>query len=190
VVWEQYVPLESNLNIYGQQVEGGGVIWGSNFRINPYANEGTSPSVAALPTSPTNEKFLVAMQFLVGGNNDIFGITVEEDNSLNKQIWIAYDRTNPAIAGDEESGQYLIAYRNSTNLSDINIIVQAISHSGDLIGNISMFPGKTADYPAVASGSSGDFLTVWEDRFPTVFNYSGIYGHLWGNRLFMPLTIK
>ena len=193
VVWHQWENSNGKYNIHGRQVEGGGINWGNSFTI--LTDNSFNPTVAALPTSPTNGKFLVAMEYVDGANLDIYGIIVDEDNSVNPKFKIASDistdESQPSVAGDERAQRYLVSWRYLIDPISWELTIKArtVSYDGTLVDNIVDFEGNKANYPAVANGPNGDFLTVWQDK-PTGATTTGIFGHLWGNRLFMPLTIK
>jgi len=194
VVWQQ--KAGTLWAVHGQQVKGDGGTYQGDILIAYYSGDCEYPSVASIPNTQTNEKFLVVWQLEYSTSpsiHNIYGIVINEDGSLassDVKILLSYtDTTVPSVAGDETSQQYLVAWQNPLAAGDNPIYARALSYDGALKGEVANLEGQDANYPAVASGPNGDFFTVWQDK-PTGATTTGIFGHLWGNRLFMPLTIK
>jgi len=192
VVWQYDAgPL---WDIHGQQVHGGGGLFQGDITIAYYTRSSTAPAVAAIPTSPTDYKFLVAWEIDYAANNhDIYSRLIAEDGtphpSDTKISLTNQDETSPAIASSEVSGQYFLTWRHPQGVIDKPIRGQVISNQGVLLGQKAEFSGVAADLPAVAAGPAGDFLVAWQDQ-PVSATNTNIYGQLWGNRTYLPLGLR
>ena len=178
-------------DVYGQQVKGDGGTYQGKLLIGYYTVSSTSPAVASIPTSPTNDKFLVAFELHSNpGDRDIYSCLVAEDGTIGTCVWITSDATvdeaQPAIAGDEAAKQYLVAWQHPDGFTDIR--ARAITYDGNWSGDVAVFYGANNDHPALASGPWGDFLLTWDDQ-ASFTTHTDIYGHLWGNRTYMPQVV-
>jgi hypothetical protein len=192
VVWQQNAG--TLWDIHGQQVHGGGGIFGGDITIAYYTASSTAPAVAAIPTTPNDDKFLVVWELHYAPNDrDIFAKFVAEDGTPGTGFWVSWstgvDESSPAITSSESNLQYFVTWRHPLGVVDQPIRGRAISHQGKLLGKTAEFSGLAADFPAVAAGPTGDFLTVWQDQ-PISATNSNIYGQLWGNRIYIPSILK
>lgn len=191
VVWQQ--DSGAVQDIHGQQVHGGGGVYQGNIIIAQYTVTNRNPTIAAIPTTPSNTKFLVVWEIEYSPNNwDIISRTVAEDGSLGNFNYISSDPTvdesTPVVSGDESAQQYLVAWRHPQGVVDKPIIARVVSNVGAPQDSVAEFSGVDADFPAIASGPFGDFLLAWHDQ-PVFATNTDIYGQLWGNRFYMPQVI-
>ena len=191
VVWEQWDAGASRWTVYGRLVNGDGGTPFSPIWISDYIVSCMAPAVAAIPTSPTPNKYLVVWEIGGSVDRDIFGRFVAEDGSLGPsdvhfQQGDGIDQSSPAIAGDELSQRYLVTWRHPEGAVYIPIHGRAVSSTGGLLGDEAVFEGPAADRPAVAAGQVGSFLVAWQDKAPWATN-TDLYGQLWGNRTYLPL---
>ncbi len=189
VVWQQLADL---WDIYGQQVNGKSGLYGSAIQIAWYAYSSTAPAVAAMPTSPTENKFLVVWELGYDvTTRDIVFRFVNEDGTTTPvdPLWISgaknIDETNPAIASTESNQQYFVAWAHWGSPHLIKGRPVSFAGAG---GPVVQLSGTVADYPAIAGGPTGDFLIAWQDQPGTTSK--NIYGQLFGNRLYLPLMRK
>jgi len=193
VVWQQWAG--ALWDIHGQQVHGGGGLFQGDITIAYYTKSCTAPAVAAIPTTPTNDKFLVVWEvmYVPPNDRDIYGRLVAEDGTLGTSFWISWanalDESSPAIAGTESNLQYFVTWRHPQGAIDKPIKGRAISYTGALVGQEAKFSGVNADRPAVAAGPAGDFLVAWQDQ-PVWATNTNIYGQFWGNWLYLPLVVR
>ncbi|MBU0495854.1 MAG: hypothetical protein KKA73_25080 [Chloroflexi bacterium] len=193
VVWQQWGG--TLWDIHGRQVQGPGGTWGNDITIAYYTKSCTAPAVAAIPTTPTNDKFLVVWEVLYVPPNDrdIYGRLVQEDSTPGTDFWISWangiDESSPAVAGTEYGHQYFVTWRHPQGTIDKPIKGRAVSYGGALVGQEAQFSGVNADYPAVAAGLAGDFLVAWQDQ-PAFATNTNIYGQFWGNRVYLPLVVR
>ena len=153
--------------------------------------------MAAIPTTPDDNKFLVVFEVFYdppNNDHDIYAVLIEEDGTKGTDFWISWtaglDETSPAIAGNEDRLQYFVAWRHPQGVIDNPIKARAISHSGALLGQTAEFSGVAADLPAVASGANGDFLTAWQDSSSRERDQYGYLRHAWGDRAYLPLIMR
>lgn len=191
VVWLDASTI-SGYCIEGQQVHGGGGLYQNNFHIACDGPPVYNPVVAAILTSPNDEKFMVAYQDW-WDNNNINIRQLEEDGTLSPIFVLASStdaEINPAIAASENSQQHLVVWRREFQASgDSSILGQALTYNGNLSGNVCEYIGEDVNYPAVAAGPAGDFLVVWQDQ-PIGSTNTNIYGQLWGMRIYLPIVIR
>ena len=99
------------------------------------------------------------------------------------------DRTHPAVAGYESTGQYLVTWTEQYSpFLFTNVAGRAVSTGGDLLGEETYVSGIFADNAAVAGGWLGSFLVAFDDMPLTASK--DIYGRLWGNRIYLPLALR
>jgi hypothetical protein len=188
VVWQQKVG--TLWEVHGQQVHGGGGLYQSDIAIAQYSFSSTSPVVAAIPTCPSNNKFLVVWGNSSGGT-PLLGRLVGEDGTpaVNPVLAsLALDKVGRAVAGNESSQQYLVAWPQSFGVMDKPISGQTFNCDGTW-GNYVEFSGVAATNPAVAGGPGGDFMVGWQDQ-PIWATNTNLYGQLWGNRVYIPMIMK
>jgi hypothetical protein len=196
VVWQQYYSSSIDF-IIGRRVTGGGVTLNpAEIFIHTVTVSSTNPAVAALPNATADGQYLVVFELLyTPGDHHIYSRFVSGQGVLGAGQYIGWsleDETHPAIASSEVSNQYLVAWSRPTSPPIVYdyIAGRSVSTTGALIGAEKYIGGfPLADHAAVASGTSGDFLVAFKDRQPPSVD-SGIYGQLWGNRTYLPLTLR
>lgn len=193
VAWQQD---EGIYIVYARRVTGGGSpLNPASIKIGDSFREGTSPAVAAISKPPGQGQFLVVWESeWVPTDRDIHGRFVQGDGTAGSSVVFAHstqDEENPTVAGSEIANQYLVAWSRLTSPPIVYDYIEGstVSTTGQLGGAkyIAGFP--LADHPAVASGPSGDFLVTFDDQFPPATDL-GIYGQLWGNRIYLPITLR
>jgi hypothetical protein len=87
-------------------------------------------------------------------------------------------------------GQYLVTWKQVSNPALLIAVVNGIlvTPAGSLAGGQINFRGLVADPPRVVTGCLGDFMAVYDD-FPLTVD-TGVYGHLAGNRAYIPQARK
>jgi hypothetical protein len=195
VVWQQWDAGGSLWDIWSRLVDGDGPPpdWGP-VRLAYYSVDSTAPAVAAIPTSPTAEKYLVVWEHdHPTTGRDIYGIMVNEGGTPNstdiKITTSPANETSPAVAGSEGGQRYLVVWRKQQGVIDVPLAGQAISSTGHELGAEDAIGAPAANYPAVASGPVGGFLAVFQDQGPFATS-SGVWGHKWGNQVWLPMILK
>jgi len=121
VVWQQ--KAGSLWDIHGQQVHGGGGLYQGDITIAYYTISSTAPAVAAIPTTPSNYKFLVVWEANLPTHRDIYGRVIEEGGTLAPTelliAWTGVDQSAPAVAGNESGDRYLVTWRQSQGVVDV-----------------------------------------------------------------------
>lgn len=194
VVWEQWDG--ASWNICGQLVNGDGIIPPSYLpiKIVEYFNDTRAPAVAAISTAPGPYKYLVVFEDVCGsGIQPITGRLVEENGTLAPTLFPitsgSTDSHSPAVAGTESGHRYLVIWEEwPPGGGNVRIHGRAISHESDPLGQEADFPGVAASYPVVAAGPVGDFLVAFDEQ--SLVGDLGVYGHLWGNRVYLPLVVR
>lgn len=194
VAWQQE---EGDYDIYARRVTGGGLpLNPASIEIGRYASEEKSPSVAAIPKPPGQGQFLVVWQLQHSATDaDIYGRLVQGNGTTSSPFSInssTEDQINPVVAGSESANRYLVAWSQSSSPPFFfNYIAgQEVSTSGSLVGGAKSVGGlNLADNAAITSGPIGDFLVTFEDQLAPSIDL-GIYGQLWGNRAYLPITLR
>ncbi len=190
VVWQQ--KAGGLWDVHGQQVHGGGGLYKGDITIAYYTVSSTAPAVAAIPTTPSNDKFLVVWEANLSTHRDIYGHVIQEDGTLAHSAlliaWTSADQSAPAVAGNEGGSRYLITWRQDQGAVDKPIYGRSIAHDGTF-QDVFDIGGPATDYPAVAAGPVGDFFVAWQDQ-PVWATNTNLYGQLWGNRVYLPLVLR
>jgi hypothetical protein len=192
VVW-----LQSDSQVWSCLVDGDGPP--PSFtpqQINGFCGVDGPPTVAAIPTAPGQYKFLVVWEAVTPSVYEVCGRLVAENGTPHPGgyfdvLWDDYGgpqyALRPDVAGDESGKRYLVAWSSQWGNDDIT--ARIVSYDGEPEGHSrgTSFPGITPDYPAVASGSVGDFLIAFQQQ---PGGSDGVYGQLWGNRTYLPLVLR
>jgi hypothetical protein len=190
VTWERYDKAFSTDQIAARIVRPNETMEAPLLVAN-YSAASTAPSVGAIPTYGTQGQYLVAWEIqytptdkhimarLVGGDGVpdpvTFYVAVESD-----------DEIQPTVAGNERSRTFLVSWIQSMGWS--NVHAREVRVDGGFVGPGAVLAGKYAQNPAVSQGPSGGFLVAYDDRPST--NPRAVWGYLWGNRVYLPLTLR
>jgi len=181
-------------DVYGRRIEmaGGAGTLGSAFPIFQSASDEVNPAVAALPGHGGQGQYLVVCE----ASEWIQGQLVASDGSLEGSlidVSAFSDASNPAVVGTESTGQYLVVWAKDEYVPPpptyVGILGRAISIDGNPVSEEIAIGGFLADNAAVAGGSHGDFLVIFDD-LPPEAGSGEVYGRLLGNRVYLPLVIR
>lgn len=194
VVWSEYNSGTTNYHIMGQQIHGGGGTYSGVITIGSHPKDCSNPAIASIPTSSSDIKFFVVYEFQYAVSDyDIYGKFIEEDGTVDTTLYllaITYDDArSPAIAGNEQSQEYLVVWRENLGVIDKRINGIQASSQGGFLGEPVNISGPAIENPAIAAGNLADFLVVWQDQ-PIALTHTNIYGQMFGNRVFVPLLSK
>jgi hypothetical protein len=190
VVWERYDKTSSTDQIAARIVRPNQTMEAPLVIAN-YSAASSAPSVGAIPTYGTNGQYLVAWEIqYTPTDKHILARLVGGDGVPDPvEFYIAYsgdDEIQPAVAGNERSRTFLVSWIQSMGWS--NVHAREIRVDGGLVGPATVLAGKYAQNPAVNQGPSGDFLVAYDDQPSTPTR--GVWGYLWGNRVYLPLTLR
>jgi hypothetical protein len=193
VVWQQTYSA-GDRDIYGRRVamSGGASALGSPFYITLSTNDDTVPAVAAIPTVPNEGQYLVAWQT----NQDIVARAVAGDETLGSYQTLAdtpWGEYRPAVAGSEGNDEFLVTWTwipVVTPPAMMQVQAKTLALDGTPLHDTTLVGGGQVFDSAVAAGSTGDFLVTFDDNEVFGTSTRGIYGRLWGNRIFLPLVLK
>jgi hypothetical protein len=200
VVWEQHDTNTSDTDIYGRRLEGNGTPIGPGPHIiNSSTDIEDNPSVAAIPTVPNEGKYLVAWVSPYSlGNDNIYVQRYKGDGSQDSAIRMISSSplsdSNPAVAGSESAGQFLVTWTQPPGGGTLsNIKARTFSLDAEVMGPETSiggrFSGWTADNSAVTNGRLGDYLVVYNDQ--TLYTPDNeIFGQLLGNRQYLPVVVR
>jgi len=200
VAWRQ--ASGGDYDIHARRVAGGGGALGSTVFVSTLGHDEEDPAVAALPLANQEGHYLVAWEIDTGSDRGVMARNVAVDSGGNTSFGLYRvvanepdDEVNPAVAGTEGGGRYLMTW-NQLYVADIgggmgivwlSIVGRELSPEGELLGDgLTRIGGVNATHSAVAGGPLGDFLVAFDDSVGD----SGIYGRLWGNRVYLPLVVR
>jgi hypothetical protein len=196
VVWQNYDNGANLYDIYGRLITGSGTpLNPAEIVIFQTTAQGTNPAVSAIPTAGTNGQYLVVFEMQASPTNlDIYSRVVNGDGTVGSGYYIASsveDERNPSVAGSETAKDYLIVWSRPTSPPIVYNYIEGktISTAGHADSGKFVAGFPSAARPAVASGPSGDFLVTFDDKLPPTTDL-GIYGQLWGNRIYLPITLR
>lgn len=190
VVWQARVGPDQNIR--ARRVTGHGELLFPDFiPVTPYSGDQNKPAVASLTNQGTEGVYLIVWED-VGTNTQIYASWMTGNGTIFGSHFFVLSgiaNHNPAIAGSESARNFLVVATREGGAANDIICGQAVSYAGQLVGGEACFGSPTAEYPAVAAGAVGDFLTAWEDK-PTSSVETDIYGQFWGNRVYLPMVVR
>ncbi len=164
VVWQDN--RNGDYDIYGQLVDAGGALLGSNFYIYTGNGNQERPDVGSDGTN-----FLVAWH----GNyqddsTEVFGRVVADYGEPGPVIQIATDggttRHYPAVAYNAWAGEYLVVFEYGTPSAAIH--ARRVGTDGSLPGGeYTVISQSVAEFPDLAAGpwgATGGYVAVWDDN--------------------------
>jgi hypothetical protein len=193
VVWQQWA--SSDYDVYSRRVTGtGSLLYPESTAIINSGCDETTPAVGAIPLQSSGGGYLVAWENSCGGSEkDIRTRQVAGDGTPGTIVTAAsssLDESSPAVAGNENTGQYLVVWTTSSSAPSLTSSIHGVfaSMAGSLVGQELFVGGLYADHAVVTSGPTGDFLTAFDD--PLIGSSVDVWGVLQGNRLYLPLVRK
>jgi hypothetical protein len=176
-------------------VTGGGYLLGSEIIIADIANKNCNlPSVAAIPTTSTDFKFLIVWEYWYDiSDSDIRGVMLSEEGAMGDILQISSStdcESWPHVAGSESNKQFMVTWGNG---STVGIWSRPVSEYGEILRDPirSFSPGGAPSNSDVAAGPVGDFLAVYFDEdFNDEIYTPNVYGQLFGLRIYLPLIVR
>ncbi len=196
IVWQQTYAAD-NRDIYGRRVtlSGGASVLGDSFEIATTGADEVAASVAAVPALPNESHYLIAWQ----SDKNILARTLSGAGAmgfgpLRTLADTAWSEYTPSVAGCESSQQFLVTWTwlpvvTPPAMSQVQARTLALDGSLFEATRTNIGGGYARD-PAVASGPSGDFLIVFDDNVVFGTYARGIYGYLWGDRVYLPVISR
>jgi hypothetical protein len=194
VAWEREDKHADIYDICARRMSSAGALEGPELLLICVTVSNTQPSVAALPGFSPDGRYLVVWELhYTTGNRDIFGREVAGDGTLLSQFymgWADTDETRPAVAGSRYALRYFVTWKRPADQPYMwtYIYGRHVPTGGSPLGPDRHLGGVQAGRPAVTEGQPGDFIVVYDDQ-PLLGN-RGIYGRLWGNRIYLPLVLR
>ncbi len=196
VVWQQMDTTYGDYDIYARRVLGDGTpAFPESIEVTRWTSDDLVPAVAAIPTEGRNGQYLVTWEHREGTNNgDVMVRRFDGDGSalsgVERLLPTSTEQTKPAVAGNESTRQYLVAWSHATSPPFVFVGVRAtlLSTGGAVVGDATFLGGVFAYNAAAASGPLGDFLVAYDDMTPGIGR--DIWGRLWGNRVYLPVVVR
>ena len=195
IVWEEFSSADNLHNILGIQVHGDGGTYSTKFTINSFPNDSILPAVAAISNPSGDIKFLVVHQYEWElHDNDIHAYFIEKNNAVAHLTFPANsvnNETMPAVAGSEDSGKYLVVWRESFGVGDNHIRGRLFDTDGNYLEGVYELNGEYALEGATAAGDQGNFLIAWQD-YPGGQMNPDIFGAILSqqNYIYIPLITQ
>ena len=197
VVWAHQTWADPVWEIRGQQVHGSGGLYGNPISIVKIAGKDCkNPSVAAIPTASTDDKFLIVWEYWwdsIPSDIDIRARMMSEEGDLQSILAVSNSldiEGYPRVAGSEANKKFLVTWSNAMT---IGLWGRYISDTGDFLSDPinSGSPGAVPGTGDVAAGPVGDFLAVWSDDLmhDDELEYADVFGQLFGSRAYLPLAL-
>lgn len=198
VAWQQQTGGGGDFDVYARRVKmtGGAGVSGSAFVIANSADDEIAPSVAAIPTVTDQGQYLVTWGHESGFTRDIQGRPVAGVGTPGVTVTLAdtpWSEHSPAVAGCESNQQFLVVWVWIPVVTPPGIMqVQArtLALDGTPLHDTTYVGGGQVFQAAVAAGPTGDFLVAFDDNEVTGTANRGIYGRVWGNRVYLPLVLR
>jgi len=197
VTWQQIVA--GDFDVYARRVkmtDGTGVLE-SAFAIANSLDDEIAPSVAAIPTVTDQGQYLVAWGREAGFlTRDIRGRPVAGDGTLGTSVILAdtpWSEHSPAVAGCESKQQFLAVWvwvPVITPPAMMQVQARTLALDGTPLHDTTYVSGGQVFQAAVAAGPTGDFLVAFDDNEVLGTANRGIYGRVWGNRVYLPLVVR
>lgn len=174
VVWQQW--MGDNYDVYGRRLRMAG------------------PAVAAIPRPIGVGQYLLVYELAVCGARAIEGWRVDGDGNLQGSVIDIseaclippQDCSDPAVAANEGANRYLVPWTHQYPAS-VGMRGAVVPREGPLLGDPTPIGGLSAANAAVAGGSLGDFLVVFDDLEA---GKRKVFGVLWGTRVRLPLVTR
>jgi hypothetical protein len=188
VVWEEdHIPVE----VLGRMVDGPGGASGSVLTIISEDKNCQNPRIAAMPGSPVLTRFMVAFTYEHQvGDRDLYLALLNSSGSA--QNVLLYDTSDHdvsfhAVAASPYAMEYIVTWVTLNPVE--NLYAGFVDKDGFTSWEKLWIDSERVFTLAAAHGSLGDFLVVWDDSGNSEFHRE-IHGQLFGNRQYLPLTMK
>jgi hypothetical protein len=191
VVWQRDDRSANEYDIFGRFVTGlGAKIGAFPWVISADVGDQTRPDVAAIPTVPNQGQYLVVWESSYSPSmNVIGGRRLKGDGSLEGVITsfspLTGSASNPTASGSEGAGEYMVAWNHVIQPPSpySGARVRTMNLDGTFTSEDTWLWWFNSNHPAAASGPLSDFLLTFE----SIGVDWGIYGQLWGNRVYLPV---
>ncbi len=199
VTWQQQTAGGGDFDVYARLVKmtGGAGVSGNAFAIANSLDDEIAPSVAAIPTVTDQGQYLVAWGREAGFlTRDIRGRPVAGDGTLGTSVILAdtpWSEHSPAVAGCESKQQFLAVWvwiPVVTATPIMQVQARTLALDGTPLHDTTYVSGGQVFQAAVAAGPTGDFLVAFDDNEVIGTSNRGIYGRVWGNRVYLPLVVR
>ncbi len=198
VVWQEYTAGWMTIQGVRVKMSGGAGVLGPYLVISSdVKGDMANPTVTAIPQPPGVGNYLVAWEDITNASDrDILARGVDGSGNMNAPTYAlassAWDESSPALAGSEVDSQFLAIWvwvpaPTPPGLMEIQGIT--IPLSTGLLWKKTI-GGKQVLHTAVTTGPYGDFFIAFDDNATAGVPERGIYGWLWGTRLYMPFLAK
>jgi hypothetical protein len=194
VAWHQ-TWTSTDHDIYARRVQmtGGAAVQGNAFYITASVNDDLYPAVAAISAGTDEGRYLVAWE----SSNDVRAMPVSGTGTLGTLRVVAgtaWSEYRAAVAGCESNQQFLVVWTwvpSPAPPAMMQVQGRMLALDGALLGAGTTDVGGGQVYEsAVAAGPIGDFLITFDDNATFGTSNRGIYGWMWGDRVYLPLVMR
>lgn len=193
VAWQQ---KGTDQDVYARLLSGIGMpLPPQIIEIGIHLGNDTAPRVAAVPAPPGDGRYLVAWEWeTLSGDHDVHALEVTGGGTARMPHLPANTETPeylPCVVGSESAGEFLVSW--TQRISGVLPFVSTRSRSwiaeSQVLGPAKGTGGRYAANPEVVAGPNGDFLLVYDDPVDLPGSCREVYGRLWGNRVYPPVTL-
>lgn len=188
VVWQGQEPGTGEYGVYGQVLGTNGNLVGGPISISVWEYDQLRPRVVF---NTGRGEFLVVWEdhhWGWGGNYDIYGQRLHPLGPLiGDKVAISWlddtaeqDRINPDVTYDSMSDTYWVAWGFATSIDQRYVGCRQLASNGSLLSAERVFAATAASAvrPAVAAGTQGNCLVVWEDQRSAATRMIDLYHEL------------
>jgi len=168
VVWHGVHSDDADVGVFGQRLDSGGEFVGSEFRINTYTTGGQRDAQLG---ATADGGFIVvwgsngqdgSVSGVFGQRLDSTGALVGTEFQIN--TYTTQNQRNPQIAATVDGGFVVVWDSQGQDGDAYGVFAQRLDSTGAPVGtefqvNTYTFSGQVD--PAVARGTSGEFIVVW-----------------------------
>ena len=181
VVWQSLYQDGDLYGVFGQRFASSGARLGAEFQVNTYTTDyQRDPAVA----SDSVGNFVVVWQSRAQDRSD-FGVFGQRFASNGAQVGTEFQvntytpnaQRYPAVASDA-AGDFVVAWQSPQDGSDYGVFSQRFASTGARLGaefQVNSFTFDNQAKAAVASGSAGNFVIVWQSHNQDGSDY-GVFG--------------
>jgi len=177
-----YIENEQNqTSLKGAFISDNGTII-NNFYIMPYSVFPDPKSNPVVVFNTIDQQFLVALEYVEGGNYQIAGIVLDTNGSIvyNPYYISGYlpgNNQNPQISYQSQQNLYMVAYEYTEAGYNPNLVFQPLYNNGEPFNDLVEFQTSLSELnPSIVyNPDMGYYYVVWESNGFEAADYN-IYG--------------
>jgi hypothetical protein len=197
VVWQQEFSA-TDRDIWARWItmSGGAATHNNAFAVSTSTDDDVNPAIAAIATVLGEGEYLVAWTSDSGSDKNVNTRTVAGDGTsvsfVQTPAGTGWSEHSPAVAGCESNQQFLAVWVwiPAPTAPMMQVQARTLDLNSNFLDSTTTVGGGQVFETAIAAGPAGDFLMAFDDNEVIGVSNRGIYGHLWGNRVYLPLILR